>query len=1125
MHDAVLRDAAARAAALDPARSFIVQAPAGSGKTGLLIQRYLALLAGVAQPEAIVAMTFTRKAVAEIRERIIEALDSASGDKEPADAYEAVTWRLARRALQRDAELGWNLRAHPARLRVLTIDALATALMRQAPLATRQGAEPRLVEQAEWLHRRAAEEALHEAAADDAAWATMLARLDNDAARGVSLLAGMLGKREQWLRELLAIEGGHRPALERAIAAEVERELDALRRVFPRDEIVALLEHAAFAAENLAIAEPGHPLSLVVATNALPASTLDALPQWRALGNWLLTKGDPVFVTRPDVRRGFPPAKGALAAHRDTHKRGMQDLLARLAATPRLATALHVARLLPDAAYDDADWAFVAALLEILPLTAARLEVVFAAQRAIDFSQATMVALRALAHDDAPSDLLLSVDMRISHVLVDEFQDTSVTQGDLIRSLTAGWTAGDGRTLFLVGDPMQSIYGFRQADVALFVDAQRERRFGGIALEPLTLASNFRSRPPLVAWVNDVFAEVFPAADVDAPRVVTFTAAQATRVGTTDARAPVTMDVHHDAVGEAEDVIRNVQIALDDGMQQIAILARKRIDLTTLLPAMRSRGIAYTAVGLDRLLERPAMLDLLSLTHALLQPADTLAWLSLLRAPWCGLTLADLFAVKAAAPSAAALFERAPRDAGIVGVSGEGQARLQRLVDALTPAWAQRGRVAPAPWIRAAWLALGGPACVAEPIDLAAAERYFALLAEHSSGADVADWHGFIDALTETTVEPDENQSGSARVQVMTLHRAKGLEFDVVLMPALARSSRPADAQLLMWRRRPHGLLVAPLKARTPASSDEALYAYLTRLAAADEKAELVRLLYVGCTRARERLHLSAVLATAPSGPGDVRWRAPGRGTSLARLWPAIAGNVPPPGAPRATGSGRRTPHVRLSRLPMQWRLPPPPPAVAAPSPAGDTLAREPIVFDWVREHARQAGIAAHDVLRRIASEGLDRWDAQRAADERGRIERDWLALGFDAAEARTAADLVIQGTIATLADARGRWLFDSAHAHAESELALSAALDGATLHVVLDRTFVDAKGTRWIVDFKLSRHEGGDLDAFLERENERYRTQLERYARAMRGIDARPIRLGLYFPLHKGWREWAFDG
>ncbi len=81
--------------------------------------------------------------------------------------------------------------------------------------------------------------------------------------------------------------------------------------------------------------------------------------------------------------------------------------------------------------------------------------------------------------------------------------------------------------------------------------------------------------------------------------------------------------------------------------------------------------------------------------------------------------------------------------------------------------------------------------------------------------------------------------------------------------------------------------------------------------------------------------------------------------------------------------------------------------------------------------------------------------------------------------------------------------------------------LDGQLIHVALDRTFVDAQGTRWIVDYKTGTHEGGDLEAFLDREQERYREQLERYARIMAGFDSRPVRLALYFPLLRAWREW----
>jgi ATP-dependent exoDNAse (exonuclease V) beta subunit len=77
--------------------------------------------------------------------------------------------------------------------------------------------------------------------------------------------------------------------------------------------------------------------------------------------------------------------------------------------------------------------------------------------------------------------------------------------------------------------------------------------------------------------------------------------------------------------------------------------------------------------------------------------------------------------------------------------------------------------------------------------------------------------------------------------------------------------------------------------------------------------------------------------------------------------------------------------------------------------------------------------------------------------------------------------------------------------------------------HAAVDRTFV-TEGVRWIVDFKTGTHEGTDREGFLDREQERYATQLERYAAFVRALDARPIRLALYHPLLGGWREWAYD-
>ena len=1108
----------ARAAALDVSRSFIVEAPAGSGKTELLLQRFLALLARVERPEAIIGMTFTRKAAGEIRDRILVALRGAE-DESPAEPHLALTWRLARAALQHDAALGWNLIAHPARLQVHTIDALCLALARQAPLTVKLGAMPRMIERAEALYVEAARAALDEADAGDAAWQRLLDDLDNNADRLVGLLASLLAKREQWLRYLVTDDPtALRAALEDALAAEIDAELRALAEMFPQSSaqrLGALLRHAA---ANLARGGREHRLAAFLDDDTLPPASADGLPRWQAIADWLLTKKG-VLRVQVNKNQGFFADDEIGSAGRETRKQAMEALLAELAAVPGLAASLHATRRLPPPRYDEPAWRFIAALLDVLPRVAARLELVFADVGSIDFNEATLIALRALSSTDAPSELLLALDLRIEHLLVDEYQDTSLAQRDLIEKLTAGWTPGDARTLFVVGDPMQSIYRFRDANVGLFLDAQRRQRIGAVALEPLTLSRNFRSQRALVDWVNRVFAQVSSAS---APRrgAITFKAAFAAR--DPEPAPAVTLDVCRSEAFEAATVVGRIRAALAGDAQSIAILVRKRSDLAELLPALRGAGIAYAAVDLDRFSERQAMLDLASLAHALVQPADRAAWLAALRAPWCGLTLPDLFALVGGCDSG-------PLCDAIVGpradelqsrLTSEGCARLARFSAAVAPALRERGRVPLATMVRGAWLALGGPACVAESIDLDAAQRVLSLLAEHSAGADVADWPAFVAALD--ALYADHGIDPATRVRVMTLHRAKGLEFDVVVMPALARPAKRRDPELLIWRQRPAGLLLAPTSPTSVDRNDrDPIYAYLRALDAAEDASELARLLYVGCTRARRSLHLTARLNVDRDANGRSRWKQPARGSSLDALWAAVQTEAPlPPEEPATAARGTVVSGVPLLRLPLAWRLPPPPSMQLAPA-AEAQRGTEPVEFDWVRETARQIGTVAHRLLLQIAEDGLDSWTAARVEAQRRRVARDLSALGFTGAEADAAVEQVLASIRTMLADPRGRWLFDPRHADAHSEFALTEWRDGSFVHRVLDRTFVDADGTRWIVDFKLSRHEGTGLDAFLDNERERYRAQLDSYAGAMRALDARPIRLGLYFPLLGAWRDW----
>ena len=1112
-----MQDRAERTRALDVTRSFLVQAPAGSGKTELLIQRFLALLARVNRPEHVLAMTFTRKAAGEMRSRIIAALADAHAEKSVAGAHLTKTRELAFAALARDRELGWELLAHPARLAVHTIDALCAGILRQAPFATRVGARPKVVEHAHPLYRQAARDALAQAAPDDQEWRALLSHLDNDAERVVGLLATMLGKRDQWLRPLgradpLAL----RNVLEATLRAEVEGELDNVRQVFPATLAGPLTELAAYASSNLASlpaqAMLAAALQRCVAAGGLPRAGPEAPDDFRILANWLLVANDPQFRRSTNHNQGMPAiTKGAGAEVRRMHKINMHELLAQMSACPGLADTLHVARQLPGVAYDDASWEIVAALLAILPRVAAQLVVTFTREGVVDFVQTALAALVALGEPDAPTDLLLRLDMRIEHLLLDEFQDTSQTQYELLARLTAGWSQGDGRTIFVVGDPMQSIYGFRNAEVRLFLDAQAQRRIGDIPVEFVDLSANFRSQANLVTWVNDVFARVLAQRHDPWRGAVAFTRSQAEQEP--HPGIVPTLEVLRTDEDEAQRVTELAHAALTDGAPDVAILVRARPHLRAILPALRKAAIPFAAVELDPLGDRQAMLDLVSLTHALTQPADRLAWLSVLRAPWCGLTLPDLFVLAqgngAGLPEVLAQRHEA-------ALSDDGHARLAGVAQILERSLAARGRIPLVERVRGTWLALGGPACCEERIDLDAAELFFKLLAEYEYAGDVRDWQAFRAALDDSRAAPDAD--AEAPVKVMTLHRAKGLEFDTVILPGLARASKSNGPELLRWRARVAGLMLGPIAAR--GERDGPVADYLKGLAKAEVDAELGRLLYVGVTRAKVRLHLTAVLQ--PNDSQASGWQPPRADAALHKLWRSTVGTIAAPATIPAVVTGE-TRAPQLHRLPIEWQMPPLPTSILLSAATLATADTAPPVFDWARATAAMIGTVAHRFLAQIAHEGLAAWPLERLVSLPSRVRAALRHEGVDEASLATATAHTVSAVQRTLNDERGRWIFSGEHAEAKSEWAL-AGIDGSALvHVTIDRTFL-AAGERWIIDFKTGRHEGGDTAAFLDREVERYRAQLAQYARIVSALDRRPIRLALYFPLVEGgFRAWAF--
>jgi ATP-dependent exoDNAse (exonuclease V) beta subunit len=982
----MISDQAQRDLALDPSRSFIVQAPAGSGKTDLLVKRFLLLLSR-SKPEEVLAITFTKKAAAEMRKRVLKELPNA-------------------------ADI-----AH--RLRIETIDAFCLGLARQTPVLAQLGAQPETVEDASAFYLESSFQTLSRY--ENPSVAKLLAHLDNDVEASARLLAGMLARRDQWLRRTGNPPG--RAEIESALKFERELLLSRAKELHPK------------------------------ASEAFALEVLTTGFEWR--------KRHPLY--------------------------------AKLSGNEPLRLALRALLRMPPATYEPAQWEALEAILALLPLAAAELKALFAAKGIADFTEVLQGAVRALGATDDPTNLLLSLDKKINHVLVDEFQDTSISQWDLLRLLTAGWQAEDGRTLFLVGDPMQSIYRFREAEVALFLRARREG-LGSVRLEPVTLTTNFRSQEKLVSFFNASFPRVFPGREDESSGAVPYSPSTASHAPLPGEAAA--FHLFENTAQEANKIVQLVQSA----QGTCAILVRNRAHLDAVVPALKAQGLRFRAIEIELLGEKQVVQDLYALTRALLHPGDRIAWLAVLRAPWCGLTLSDLLTLVAPAQAGAqvlTIWESLDDDRVVCKLSEDGRKRAQRLWAPLGQAIKQhslRGTLRER--VESVWLALGGPACAESATELEDAEIYLDALeqVEEAGSVDVAALHAKLEKLYAL---PD--LEAPERLQVMTIHKAKGLEFDTVIVPGLDRVPRASDPPLFQWKQRPTGKFIfAPIK---EAGAEKNLaYDYLARLERDADDLEAGRLLYVAATRAKQRLHLLGCIAFDDHDEP----RAPDKRSLLAKLWP-LDDPITRAATPAAPASGLEP--FPLRRLPADYSLPAPPPPVKWDAPP-EGRDEEPIEFSWAGETARHVGTVVHRWLQRIAEDELKGWDVKRVESLRPHFLADLKRRGVQ--DPGPAAELVVTAVRNSITSERGHWLLGP-RLNARSEYKIRAYQRS----LVVDRFFSDENGIPWIADYKINSHRGTDVDSFLDREYERYLTQLLQYKNAL-GSECRS---GLYFPLYNGWR------
>lgn len=1122
-----IRDQLQREQALEKSKSFIVQAPAGSGKTELLTQRFLALLTSVKQPEEIIAITFTKKSAGEMRTRIIHALTLAKHEPEPIATHAKKTWALAKQVLAQSDKLKWDLIKNPNRLRIQTIDSFNAYITKQLPILSNFGAPPNITDDSHRLYEATVREFLSHLE-ENLEWsesiAQLLVHLDNDLNKVEELLINMLAKRDQWLPyiTLNAYDSDLRNTLEANLQAVTCDILTSLVNIFPKNLIDELLNLLRFAAYNLlnqnALSIITHCLDLMT----LPGTDADDKHYWLAIAELLFTK-EGEWRKRIDKNLGFPAPNNAINAEEKalytSNKQRILTLINQLSEHSELKIAFENLCLSPDCYYQDMQWATLSELHHVLRIAVAQLKLIFQQHGEIDYIENAQAAVSALGAEDAPTDMTLALDYQIKHLLIDEFQDTSQSQFRLIEKLTAGWEDNDGRTLFLVGDPMQSIYRFREAEVGLFIRA-RKNGLGNIKLIPLTLSVNFRSVPGIVQWVNNHFEKIFPTFEDIAMGAVRYSHSIANADESQNDNLNVLLhpDITSDENHQANIILQLIKKRKQTHPHEsIAILVRSRSHLTSIIPALKRSQVSYRAIDIDPLDTRPVIQDLMALTRALLHPADRIAWLTILRAPWCGISLHDLYTISNK-HAHQCLWDILQSSNTIKLLSDDGQKRLARVIPIFKQAIADRHRYALRAWLEKCWLSIGGPAVVSHNSDLIDADAYFNLIDKLDVGGD-SDINQLQTHVSQLFASPNNQADNS--LQIMTIHNAKGLEFDTVILPHLERKSPNDDKQLLLWMERPQqndtsALILAPVHA--VGHKKDSIYDYIRRQHSIKSDYETARLLYVAATRAKKQLHLFFSLETDKNN----QLYNPTGSSLLEKLWPSIKNqvlqNVPEnilTSIPISIESELKKP--MLQRLSLDWQHP-----IAAKPFETVHYQRKQTGFKLPNYQAKFLGTVIHELLQYLCKLGASWWFDKSDSVKENFLNMRFNQLGMQTCDIKSSiqyAKLAIQHT---LSDERGLWIIQK-HLHAESELKLTAVIHNKVKSLSIDRTFVDNNNIRWIIDFKTSIPDDIDVQTFLNSEVDKYQEQLNNYATTIKMIDSRPIRMGLYFPLIPTWRELIF--
>ena len=994
--------------------SFIVQAPAGSGKTSLLVKRFLNRLLEVKSPKEVLALTFTNKAAAEMAQRLKEALEGKSKDNE----IKKIVEKISKHALKNKWDEGYI-----DSLMVMTIDKLALRLIKQTPILSSSGVNFLTDEDPDDLYR----ETIRETITSNAENHLLFKYFDYDYHKLTEQLLALISKRDQWLPIVSGLLRSDDKNIEEIYGTYYTNELniwveEKIKPNFTNEDLKELEIIVSYLADNKNIDRKDKLRSSI------------NYEFWFYIRDLILTKSGKQIRKKIDTSSGFPAT--------NVGKEIKERLLKLIKLKNNKFNIL----------IDFFNVTYHKNIVDIYPLITpfclllidmvTRLNEKFKERRIIDFTQIMGNAVEALRDTHLP----LILDQNISHILVDEFQDTNESQLIFIELLTQNFAGNPEKSFFAVGDPMQSIYRFRKAEVEIFSRVQKSG-ISDLKLTSLFLKVNFRSNKNIIDWLNNSFSKAFPLIDDSDEGSVPYSSCESSNnnlEGGMELIALTCDTKSKTAQYEAEalyvlNLIKDTRKSNPDA--SIAVLTRSKAHLNELITLINKKdsSIPIDAIEMSKILSNQTFQDILCLTKALFDFSDRTNWIAALKSPWCGLSINDLVL----------LFEKDHKSLvwelinnidNTSRLDKNSARRLRSFVEVIRENIQYRGRISHRYFVEGIWRQLNGEESMVDSNDIQNIDLFLELLEEASEILSI-DFIKLERLIENKFISKTSIQKNS--IKFLTIQKSKGLEFDHVIIPNLNKRTRNEESDLVLYDK-------STLSIKNPGNDKNlhSYHAYKERKRLDNEK---IRLLYVAMTRAKNKCYLIGTVKKE----GDLV--IPNSGTFMNILWPFFSDKFTEIATPEDENSFEKF-IPKLRRLNDNFY-------------SGDkrykrSIDTEELSFCYPNmstDIQRFTGNIVHKYLEIIVKKQLD--IDKILSNKLDYTESLYLEKNFKKKDIKIGLNLVKKSLEMLKKTSDGRWILNRYLAD-NSEVSYLLESNNTTTQHIPDRSFIE-NDIQWIIDYK----------------------------------------------------------